>query len=305
MWARPSPRLPLRMLNRHQHADTAASHVPTPSLYGRIGNLEVHLASKKTDILKGMRLRYEVFYEEKSAKPNTLATMLRLDHDPYDRICDHLIVSDTSYKKNIFSSSKSAHVVATYRILREDVAQKTIGFYTQREYNIEPLLKSKSSHTRFMELGRSCVRKPYRTKRCIELLWRGLWQYAQYYQIDVMLGCASFEGTDIQRHAQALSYLHYFAPPPEDWSCKAHTHLYQPMNLLAIEDVQKARALKEMPPLIKGYLRLGAFVGDGAVIDPAFGTTDVLIILPVNRIHPKYFAYFGSPEEDRGKSQAA
>lgn len=281
------------------------THPGLPIIEGRIGNLEVHLASKMTDVLKGMRLRYEVFYEEKSAKPNALGTLLRLDHDSYDRICDHLLVFDMTPPKKGIYSQRSVHAVATYRILRDEVAQRSLGFYSQREFNLEPLLKSKSSRTRFMELGRSCVKKHYRTKRCIELLWQGLWQYAKNYQIDVMVGCASFEGTNITQHAQALSYLSHFASCPKEWYCKAHDNLYQPMNLLPKEKIDVAQALKQMPPLIKGYLRLGAFVGDGAVIDPAFGTTDVLIVLPVERIHPRYFAYFGTSAEEKLTKEAA
>lgn len=274
-------------------------------IYGRHGPFEVHLTSRKIDLFKAMRLRYEIFYEEMSAKPKTLSHVFRLDCDPYDKICDHLLVFDTRPKKYFFHNSRRFKAIATYRILHEDMAKKTLGFYTQREYDLELLLKSKSPNYRFMELGRSCVRKEYRSKRCIELLWQGLWCYAQEQNIDVMIGCASFDGTDPHKHAQALSYLYHYAVPQNDWHCKAHTKLYYPMDLLPKEKVQIEEAFKQMPPLVKGYLRLGAFVGDGAVIDYEFGTTDVLIILPIERINPRYFEYFGHPEEFKLKRQAA
>jgi putative hemolysin len=152
-----------------------------------------------------------------------------------------------------------------------------------------------------MELGRSCVMKPYRSKRSVELLWHGLWTYVREHKVDVMIGCASFEGTDPKAHAMALSYLHHFARAPDDWRCAAHPHLFERMDLLAKDKIDLKQALKAMPPLIKGYLRLGAFVGDGAVIDRQFGTTDVLIVLPVEKIDPRYFEHFGAPNEVRSR----
>jgi putative hemolysin len=148
-----------------------------------------------------------------------------------------------------------------------------------------------------MELGRSCVLKPYRNKRTLELLWQGVWSYVREHGIDVMVGCASFEGVDPSAHAEALSFLHHSALAPEDWRVRAHDHLRIDMNMVPAEAVSPRAALKSLPPLIKGYLRLGAYVGDGAVIDHQFGTTDVLIILPVEAIRTRYFAHFGTPDE--------
>src|SRR5262249_39183619 len=165
------------------------------------------------------------------------------------------------------------------------------------EYDIAPLIAAKSPRYRFMELGRSCVLKPYRTKRTVELLWHGLWTYIREHNVDVMIGCASFEGIDPREHAMALSFLHHHALAPPDWRVRAHDHLRVDMNLIPKERVNAKEALKALPPLIKGYLRLGAFVGDGAVIDRQFGTTDVLIVLPVEKIDPRYFEHFGAPNE--------
>lgn len=297
--------LDMRALNSKAR-DKALSFVrtPQPKVYGRIGDLEVRLAAKKADILQAQRLRYEVFYEEMSAKPTAVASMRRLDQDAYDSICDHLLVVDTSadpQMDEIWAHRRRPRVVGTYRILRQDIAERSLGFYTQSEYDIAPLVRAKSPHYQFMELGRSCVLKPYRSKRSVELLWHGLWTYIREHNIDVMIGCASFEGTDPGAHAMALSYLHHYAMAPSEWRCAAHPDLYQPMDILPKEDVHLRQALKAMPPLIKGYIRLGAFVGDGAVIDRQFGTTDVLIILPVEKIDPRYFEHFGAPNEVRSR----
>ncbi len=272
---------------------------PAERVYGRIGDLEVRLARSWSDVKRAQRLRYHVFYDEMSAQASFATHMRGRDEDPYDSVCDHLLVVDTSadgLNRQDWSRQRKRQVVGTYRVLRQEIAARKIGFYTQSEYDVAPLIASKPNH-RFMELGRSCVLKPYRTKRTVELLWHGLWTYVREHKVDVMIGCASFEGTDPDAHAMALSFLHHHARAPEEWRVRAHDHLFMPMDRLPREQVDARAALKAMPPLIKGYLRLGAVVGDGAVIDHQFGTTDVLIILPVERIDPRYFEHFGSPDE--------
>lgn len=267
-------------------------------VYGRIGNLEVRLARGKGDIKKAQRLRYQVFYEEMSAIPDALAMMSRRDEDPFDSICDHLLVVDHDRPANGRRRwSRKPRIVGTYRILRQDVAELNDGFYTQGEYDIAPLLERMGDTCRFMELGRSCVLKPYRNRRTIELLWQGIWTYAREHGIGAMLGCASFEGTDPQRHAEALSYLYHFARAPGQWAVRAHDNLHVEMNRMPAEQVNERAAIKALPPLIKGYLRVGALVGDGAVIDHQFGTTDVFVVLPVESINERYFGHFGAPDE--------
>jgi len=266
-----------------------------PKIYGRIGSLEVRLARKKSEIRQAQRLRYKVFYEEMSAVPDALAMLSRRDEDEFDQIFDHMLVVDHGDTTN----GRRWHrprVVGTYRVLRQEVADLNDGFYTQGEYNILPLIQAKCGDYSFMELGRSCVLKPYRNKRTVELLWQGVWSYVREHGIDVMVGCASFEGTEPAAHAMALSFLYHNALAPEDWRVRAHEHLRVDMNMLPADAVNARAALKALPPLIKGYLRLGAYIGDGAVIDHQFGTTDVLIILPVEAIKTRYFAHFGSLE---------
>lgn len=270
--------------------------------YGRIGDLEVRMAGSRRDLRLAQRLRYDVFYREMSAKPSLSAQVRRRDVDPYDAICDHLLVVDmaaTAQSKDWRGRSQPP-VVGTYRVLRQEVAERSLGFYTQGEYDIAPLIASKPGY-RFMELGRSCVLRPYRTKRSVELLWHGLWTYVREHKVDVMIGCASFEGTDPAAHAMALSFLHHSAAAPAEWQVRAHERLHVPMNLMPREKVDVKSALKALPPLIKGYLRLGAFVGDGAVIDHQFGTVDVLIVLPVEKIDPRYFEHFGAPTESKSR----
>ncbi len=266
-----------------------------PKIYGRFGSLEVRLARKKSEIRRAQRLRYKVFYEEMSAIPNALAILSRRDEDAYDAIFDHLLVIDHG-DTNGGRRWRRSKVVGTYRMLPQEVADCYDGFYTQGEYDIAPLLQAKPDYN-FMELGRSCVLKPYRNKRTLELLWQGVWSYVRERGGDVMIGCASFPGTDPSAHALALSYLHHTSLAPEEWRVRAHDHRHIDMNMMPPEAVNVRAAMKALPPLIKGYLRVGAYVGDGAVIDHQFGTTDVFIIMPVEAMKSRYFVHFGAPDE--------
>ena len=139
--------------------------------------------------------------------------------------------------------------------------------------------------------------KPYRNKRTVELLWHGIWTYVLHHRIDVMIGCASLEGTDPSQLALPLSFLHHFAARRERLARRALPARHVAMDLLAKEAVDAKAALRALPPLIKGYLRLGASFGDGAVIDRQFGTTDVLVMLPVSAIDPRYIDHFGVGRE--------
>lgn len=278
----------------------------TGQVFGKLGPLEVRLAQSRADIRRAQRLRYQVFYEEMSAKPSLTAQLRKRDRDAYDKLCDHLLVYDTSETGSGMVRRRGGQpaVVGTYRVLRQDMRSSSRNFYTQGEYDIAPLIKAKSPRYRFMELGRSCVLKPYRNKRTVELLWQGLWAYVREHDIDVMIGCASFEGTDPSEHAQALSLLYHDRLAPPDWYARAHDDLFVDMNLVPPEKVDAKAAIRALPPLIKGYLRLGAYIGDGAVIDEQFGTTDVLIILPVEKIDPRYFEHFGAPNERQSRVAA-
>jgi L-ornithine Nalpha-acyltransferase len=266
-------------------------HGSLDPVLGRIGSLEVRLAITAREIRRAQKLRFKVFYEEMSAVPSGAARLSRRDVDAFDAICDHLLVLDHDVRARPFRAPRPK-VVGTYRLLRQEVADRHRGFYTTGEYDISPLLRSHPG-SRFLELGRSCVLKPYRNKRTVELLWHGIWTYVLHHRIDVMIGCASLEGTDPQKLALPLSFLHHYAAAPAEWQARALPHRYTAMDLLPKEAVDPRAALHELPPLIKGYLRLGAAFGAGAVIDRQFGTTDVLVILPVSAINPRYIDHFG------------
>jgi putative hemolysin len=283
------PDLFLRPLGHADRAPWRAARGLPP--LGRLGELEVRLAASAADVRRAQGLRYHVFYEEMTAVADFGTLQTRRDSDRFDLICDHLLVCDTANPQRSLLRSKS-QIVGTYRLLRQAVADRHGGFYTAGEYDIEPLIRAKP-HLDFLELGRSCVLAPYRNRRTVELLWHGIWAYVLMHRIDVMVGCASLEGTDPDRLALPLSYLHHIARAPEEWRVRAHDHLYVEMNRVPLAAIDTKAALRALPPLVRGYLRLGAFVGDGAVIDQQFGTTDVCIVLPVAGIASRYVDYYG------------
>jgi putative hemolysin len=260
-----------------------------PVTLGRLGSLEVRLAEGKSEVKHAQKLRYRVFYKDGPAIADAATLLARRDKDAFDKICDHLLVIDHAAKPSIRGKLP---VVGTYRLLRQDVAENHGGFYTENEFDIAGLV-DRHPDLRFLELGRSCVLPRYRNKRTVELLWHGIWSYVRQHRLDVMIGCASFEGTDPDRLALPLSFLHHFAQAPEAGRAAAHPSRRVEMNRRAKEAINPKIALHALPPLIKGYLRLGATIGDGAVIDHQFGTTDVLIVMPVSAINARYIEHFG------------
>ncbi len=262
--------------------------------YGRKGALEVRLARSAPEIDAAQAVRYRVFYEEMSATPDAETSARKRDFDRFDEICDHLLVVDHSLApdgEGAGGELPPEAVVGCYRLLRQEVAEREGGFYTAGEYDIAPLL-ARHAGLNFLELGRSCVLKPYRTKPTVELLWHGIMHYVTEHRLDVMFGCASFEGTNPDSLAMPLSYLHHHHAAPDDWKVRALPERYVEMNRMAKEDVDPREALRALPPMIKGYLRAGCYIGEGAVIDHQFGTTDVLILFPVAQISDRYLSKF-------------
>jgi putative hemolysin len=259
-----------------------------PASLARIGALEVRLAVTKKEIRQAQWLRYRVFFEEGGAAPDPTARLIRRDVCPFDRVCDHLIVLDHAAR-----DGAKRQVVGVYRLLLGDVAKANFGFYSASEFDIAPMLK-RHSEKRFLELGRSCVAPGYRNKPTLELLWRGIWTYARHHGVEAMFGCASLEGAEPGAHALALSYLGAFAGTAEGWRVAAAPGRGVAMAMLEERAIDPRKAIRALPPLVKGYWRLGARFGAEAVVDPKFGTTDVFVIMPVADIERRYLAYFGA-----------
>lgn len=279
--------------------------LPPGSELGRKGHMVVRLADGAHEVEAAQSLRYQVFYEEMGARPSAEMRSNRRDTDDFDAICDHLLVVTPPGSTGDLAPIRveDGEVVGTYRLLRQEVAERNWGFYTSDEYDISPLLAAKGRELSFLELGRSCVLGPYRTKPAIELLWQGIWNYVHAHGLDVMLGCASLEGTDPQALALPLSYLHYNHRAPEEWRVRAVDDRYVDMRRLPEDVVDEREALRTLAPLVKGYVRAGAYVGDGAVIDHQFNTTDVLIVFPVTRINQRYVSHFSGAKVELVKGE--
>jgi putative hemolysin len=255
-----------------------------------MGSLEVRLAETDAEVEAAQRLRYRVFYEEMSAIPSPAMRESRRDFDKFDAFCDHLLVIDRA----VHGEDGQPMVVGTYRLMRDVDAARAGGFYTAGEYDIGPMLAAIPSGTRTLELGRSCVLKSYRTKPgSMQLLWRGVMAYVSRFSIDLMFGCASLQGTDPDALALPLSYLHHFHTMPHEMNVRARPELFVDMNRMPKAAIDPKEALRALPPMIKGYVRAGGGIGDGAVIDRQFGTTDVFIYFPVSKIDPRYRSRFG------------
>ncbi len=256
-------------------------------------NLEVRLASSAAEVDAAQALRYRVFYEEMGAKPTPAMTARLRDFDSLDDYCDHLLVID-------HKDSKEGRVVGTYRLIRRAAAEKHGAFYSAGEYDITPLINYPGE---ILELGRSCIDAEHRTGYVMQTLWKGLAGYIMQYDIKLMFGCASLPGTNPQDHALPLSYLYYHHLAPPALCATALPERYVDMRLLPREAFDPDAAFNDMkmdprsggnslPPLIKGYLRVGGYVGDGAVIDEQFNTTDVCIIVKTDLITGRYMRHY-------------
>lgn len=260
----------------------------------RAGSLEVRLARSVAEIVAAQQLRYHVFYQEMKARPTLSTQALGRDEDMYDAHCDHLLVIDHQ------RGDGPEGVVGTYRLIRQNVADKVGRFYSAAEFDLSPL---QSTPANLLELGRSCIAEPYRTRSCMNLLWRGIASYVAQHEIDIMFGCGSLVGTVVADLALPLSYLHYHHLAPPALRVAAVPERRIDMRQLPPDAIEPKRDLADLPPLIKGYLRLGGFVGDGAVLDEQFNTIDVCIIVKTDLITARYAQHYSRAHRE-GASQS-
>ncbi len=246
---------------------------------------EVRLARSDAEIASAQRLRYRVFVEEMGASAKDADHALRLEKDAFDAHFDHLVLID--HERVV--EDPLDHVIGVYRIMRKDVALAGPGFYGAHEYDLGKLI---DNPRRIMELGRSCVDKDYRRGTAMHLMWNGLTDYVLSHDIEIMFGVASFPGNDPHVYAQALSFLHHTRLAPEDIRVKAQADHFQPLDLLPADKVIETEARKQIPALIKAYLRLGGFIGEGAYIDEDFNTVDVCLLVDTARMSQKHHAFY-------------
>ena len=231
-------------------------------------DFELRLAASADDLRRAQRLRYQVFVEELGGDGPLVDHAARLERDAFDPYFDHLLLIDRA--------AAGAPVVGVYRVMRDDQAAACGRFYSEDEYDLTRL---RQSGRRLLELGRSCVHRAYRGGTGMRRLWSGLAEYVLANRIEVLFGVASFHGTDLTALKEPLAYLHHHHLAPQSLRVRVVEAHFQPMDLLDRSEIDPIRALEAVPPLIKAYLRLGGFVGEGAFIDRAFNTTDVCLIM--------------------------
>lgn len=254
-------------------------------------SLHLRLAETLDEVEAAQTLRYRIFYEGTVAKATEEMAALKRDFDAFDDYCDHLLVFDRS------RGDGPEAVIGTYRLMRREAAERCGRFYTEDEYDIANLLNFPGD---ILELGRSCIAEKFRNGPTMQLLWRGVVEYVLAHDVGLLFGCASLPGVEPDRLALQLSFLyhHHLAPPAlRTWALPER---YVPMNRIPPEEILASRAMQLLPPLLKGYLRVGGFIGEGAVIDYDFGTTDVCVVVRTEWVTDRYYRHY--LRDDAGKA---
>ncbi len=239
-------------------------------------NFMIKIAESNFEIKKAQSLRYKIFFKEKKIQKNNLKSLLKRDYDFYDKISDHLIIIDEH-------RDVKDNVIGTYRLLRGNSARLYRGFYTEQEFDISNLKKNFSSKD-ILELGRSCVHPDYRSGTILKLLWQGISKYIKICKIKILIGCASFNGTDPTKFKNEFSLLHKSYRLPKNYNVKS----LQNNDISFGKNIKESTVLNRLPPLIKGYLKAGGMVSENFYIDKEFETIDFCVIMLTEKIASRY-----------------
>ena len=245
---------------------------------------EVRLAKTEAEIIAAQKLRYEIFFEEDGAIPSEQVKKERRDFDEFDDFCDHLIAIDKAAGDN-----PENYVIGTYRLMRKNGAKGIGKWYSQTEFNVE---KFNDYDGEVLELGRACVHKDYRTKIVMQMLWNGLAAYMFDYDIKLMFGCGSFLGTDLETYKKTLSYLYHNHIAEGDLEIEARTEDKRDYPIIPKEEINDLEAFKQLPTMIKGYLRVGCKVSKSIFIDWNFNCFDVCIIFETKNLKKSYLDHY-------------
>jgi putative hemolysin len=246
-------------------------------------NLEVNgflvkIAETEQEIRAAQRLRFEIFNLEMNEGLNT-SWQTGLDQDQYDEHADHLIVVN----------SKSGEVVGTYRILTKSVAKSNGGFYSEGEFDLSNL---KELPEEILEIGRSCVHKDYRSNGVINLLWAGIIRYMELSKAKYVFGCGSLHTHNVDEVSEIYSYLKSKYYSDDKYRVYPHQKCVVPglKDNVPLNDTREI--MKKLPPLLKGYFRLGAYICGEPALDAEFGTTDFFIFLPTDQMTKRYQRHY-------------
>ncbi len=254
------------------------------SVFLKAGPIEIRLATSEAEVIAAQKLRYQVFYEEMQAQPSPEMARQARDFDDFDLICDQLLAFDTT-------KTGDAAVIATYRLLREEKINTIHDFYSFQEFDLSNMdndyFRKLMAGRQLLELGRSCVRMEYRSNNIIHLMWRAIVQYIVHHNVGCLFGCASLTGVIQGDLELPLSYLRHKYKTPDAFNIPALPERYQKMDYVKGDDIDVMKAKRQLAPLVRGYASLGCYIGDGAVIDEQFNTTDVLILLLTDRLRER------------------
>jgi putative hemolysin len=244
---------------------------------------QARLARGEAELRAAAALRYEVFVAELGGGGAHVDHQNRLERDRFDPWCEHLVLLDRA---------RGDRVAGVYRLMSGENAAKGEGFYSAGEYDLSRLL---ATGRRLLELGRSCLHPDYRGTTAMFHLWTALADYVLTRRIEILFGVASFHGTDVAALAQPLSHLHYTHLAPEGLRVTAWGAGAVPMDILEADEVDRKVAMAATPALIKAYLRLGGFVGEGAFVDRDFNTTDVCLVMDTAQMSARQRAFYARP----------
>lgn len=248
-------------------------------------HFELKIASTKEEIQASQRLRYKVFVEELGASSGAFDQGSKMETDEYDGWVDHLILIDRRIEPSTMD-----HVIGVYRLLRDDIALSNgCGFYSDTEFDLAPLI---DSGRKLLELGRSCVHPDYRGGGAMFHLWNCLAEYVIEHKIEILFGVASFHGTNPKDFVHQLAYLYHNHLAPEDLRVTVRENQGISMDLIPLNNIDQKKAIIGLPTLIKAYLRLGGFVGEGAYLDYSFNTLDVCILMDTQRMASNRREYY-------------
>ncbi|QFU08492.1 hypothetical protein PARPLA_03093 [Rhodobacteraceae bacterium THAF1] len=248
-------------------------------------DFDLILTRDPDQIAAAQALRYTVFVTELGGQGAGVDHAAGRESDPFDALCTHLILRD-------MARTEGDRVVGVYRLLDQDSAAQAGRFYSETEYDLAPL---RASGRRLLELGRSCLHPDYRGGAAMFHMWSGLAAHVEEAGIDTLFGVASFHGTDVDALAAPLSILHHrHLAPPE---CRVTARAPQAVSMDRLPDgsYDRAAAMRAVPALIKGYLRLGGVVGEGAWVDRHFNTTDVCLVMDTARLSERARAIYLKP----------
>ncbi len=251
---------------------------------GETQPLVVRLAESQDEIAAAQKLRFEVFSTIRDAAFSSESLKDRRDIDVYDPCCDHLIVIDP-----VRSQQETLGIIGTYRMMAGSRRPADPGFYSSKYFDLSCFDEIDGE---IVEMGRVCIDPGYKSRGAMQLLWKGIASYVLSNDVRILFGCAGVDGTDSAEHRHFLSYLHHKHLAPKRIRPVAIGPDKLEFELLPRDEIDDEAALNEIPSIIRGYSRMGGYIGQGAVMNRHFNTTMVCIVVELAGVTKRYMRHF-------------